>query len=83
MSLFDGDKALSTIKDSKSHSVYNPFPRRIQRSSNYGVYLEHVSDVIIKNTVLLQNLRECVGKHLNNCGRRWVDLKTIFSMMRV
>ncbi|KAF8813033.1 DNA polymerase alpha catalytic subunit [Phlegmacium glaucopus] len=63
ISLFDGDKALSTIKDSNTHT--------------------HVSNVITRNAVLLRNLRECVEKHLNNCGRRWVDLRTIFSLMKV
>ena len=56
---------------------------RISLTYGGGVILEHISDVITKNTVLLQSLRECVGKHLNNCGRRWVDLKTIFSLMKV
>ena len=32
MSLFDGSKALSTIKDSESHSVYNPYSRTHQVS---------------------------------------------------
>jgi hypothetical protein len=85
MSLFDGDKALSTIQDSESQSMYTiRISRRI--SSNlcgFISFLEHFSDVITKNTVLLQNLRECVEKHLTNCGRRWVDLTTIFSMIKV
>jgi hypothetical protein len=87
MSLFDGDKALGTIKDSESHSMLQSiFLERHQASllSNLRfIILEHVSDVITKNTVLLQNLRESVEKHLNNCGRRWVDLKTIFSLIKI
>lgn len=47
------------------------------------VALAHVSNVITRNAPLLRNLRECVEKHLNNCGRRWVDLTTIFSLIKV
>ncbi|KAH9479795.1 DNA polymerase alpha catalytic subunit [Psilocybe cubensis] len=39
--------------------------------------------IITKNQVLLRSLGECVEKHLNNCGRRWIDLGTIFSSMKL
>ncbi|KIM44768.1 hypothetical protein M413DRAFT_442728 [Hebeloma cylindrosporum] len=42
-----------------------------------------VSVVISKNQVLLRNLGDCVEKHLVNCGRRWVDLASIFSQVKV
>ena len=81
MSLFDGDKFLSTIKDPDLHSVYTIC--FLDVSDLTRVILEQFFDVITKNAVLLQNLRECVEKHLNNCGRRWVDLKSIFSLMKI
>ncbi|KDR67668.1 hypothetical protein GALMADRAFT_146949 [Galerina marginata CBS 339.88] len=40
-----------------------------------------VQAIIAKNQALLRNLADCVDKHLNNCGRRWVDLGSIFSQM--
>ncbi|PPQ85267.1 hypothetical protein CVT25_010040 [Psilocybe cyanescens] len=39
--------------------------------------------IIAKNQVLLRTLAECVEKHLNNCGRRWIDLGAIFSSMKL
>ena len=61
--------------------MYHPFSGHIEVSDID--YLANVSNAIIRNAVLLHDLRECVEKHLNNCGRRWVDLKTIFSQMKV
>ena len=46
-------------------------------------FIAQFSDIVTKNAVLLDNLGRCVEKHLNNCGRRWVDLKTLFSLMKV
>ncbi|KAF4610852.1 hypothetical protein D9613_006632 [Agrocybe pediades] len=44
---------------------------------------EEIAAIVLKNQVLLGTLTECVERHLNNCGRRWIDLSAIFSAMRV
>ncbi|KAF8202326.1 hypothetical protein BJ912DRAFT_944501 [Pholiota molesta] len=44
---------------------------------------EAVIAIAGKNETLLKNLTECVEKHLNNCGRRWIDLQAIFSLMKI
>ncbi|KAF9482567.1 DNA polymerase alpha catalytic subunit [Pholiota conissans] len=43
---------------------------------------EIVEAVIAKNELLLNSLTGCVERHLNNCGRRWIDLQAIFSVMK-
>jgi DNA polymerase alpha subunit A len=35
------------------------------------------------NAALLRSLTACVDKYLDQCGRRWVDLSTIFGKMKV
>jgi len=42
-----------------------------------------LSSCVDKNSDGLQRLSSCVDKHLNMCGHRWVDLKSLFSLMRL
>ncbi|KAF5362489.1 hypothetical protein D9756_002711 [Leucocoprinus leucothites] len=39
--------------------------------------------VVGKNSAALERLSSCVDKHLNMSGHRWVDLKGLFSFMRL
>jgi hypothetical protein len=44
---------------------------------------EAVSVLAQKNADYLQSMSNCVEKYLNQCGRRWVDMSTIFQFMKV
>ena len=44
---------------------------------------DNVEAIIAKNQRLLEDLANCVEKHLNNCGRRWIDLGSIFATMKL
>ncbi|KAF8884051.1 DNA polymerase alpha catalytic subunit [Gymnopilus junonius] len=44
---------------------------------------ESVKAITAKNHDLLKDLAGCVDRHLNNCGRRWIDLGSIFSTMKI
>jgi len=39
--------------------------------------------LVTNNLPLLQTLAGCVEKYLGDCGRRWVDLGSIFSRMTI
>ena len=88
MSLFDANKALNAIKNPNSRcALQSQFffffrPNAFLTLVSFH-FIAQFSDIVTKNAVLLDNLGRCVEKHLNNCGRRWVDLKTIFSLMKV
>ncbi|THV05329.1 DNA polymerase alpha catalytic subunit [Dendrothele bispora CBS 962.96] len=44
---------------------------------------EAINALVTANSEFLASMSKCVEKHLNQCGRRWVDLSNIFSFMRV
>ncbi|KAF9540175.1 hypothetical protein CPC08DRAFT_478292 [Agrocybe pediades] len=44
---------------------------------------EEIAAIVLKNQMILRTLTDCVERHLNHCGRRWIDLSVIFSAMRV
>ncbi|KAJ2926264.1 hypothetical protein H1R20_g10824, partial [Candolleomyces eurysporus] len=44
---------------------------------------EEVIAVVGKNASHLKTLSECAEKHLEHCGRRWVDLQAIFSVLKL
>jgi DNA polymerase alpha subunit A len=42
-----------------------------------------VNAIVGQNESALGLLSSCVDKHLNMCGHRWVNLKGLFSFMRL
>lgn len=44
---------------------------------------EQVSALIAQNTTTLELLHRTTEKFLAECGRRWVDLKDLFSFMKL
>ncbi|SJL03302.1 related to POL1-DNA-directed DNA polymerase alpha, 180 KD subunit [Armillaria ostoyae] len=44
---------------------------------------EEVSVLVSQQAVLLKTLSSCVDKYLDQCGRRWVEMGTLFSMMKI
>ncbi|KAF5385769.1 hypothetical protein D9615_002206 [Tricholomella constricta] len=42
-----------------------------------------ISALVLHNAECLRALGDCVEKYLDQCGRRWVDLKGLFSFMKV
>jgi DNA polymerase alpha subunit A len=44
---------------------------------------EAVSALLNLNSPFLANMTKLVDKYLVQCGRRWVDLKSLFSFMNV
>ncbi|KAG2011412.1 DNA polymerase alpha catalytic subunit [Coprinopsis cinerea AmutBmut pab1-1] len=44
---------------------------------------EEVLAVVGSQATLLNNLSDVVEKYLNQCGRRWVDLNSIFSVLKL
>ncbi|KAF9469285.1 DNA polymerase alpha catalytic subunit [Collybia nuda] len=52
------------------------------KSSKEGTDREALEALVGFNTELLQILTACVGKYLDQCGRRWVNFNTLFSFMK-
>ena len=48
-----------------------------------SLVLDKVEALVNQNHNLLQTLRECVERHLDLSGRRWVDLGGLFSFMKI
>ncbi|TFK39510.1 DNA polymerase alpha catalytic subunit [Crucibulum laeve] len=46
-------------------------------------HLETITALVGFNRPLLTTLSNCTEKYLEQCGRRWVDLSSIFSVMKV
>ncbi|KAK0238467.1 hypothetical protein EDD85DRAFT_904879 [Armillaria nabsnona] len=44
---------------------------------------EEVSVLVSQQAVLLRTLSSVVDKYLDQCGRRWVEMGTLFSMMKI
>jgi len=44
---------------------------------------EEITTIMKKNTVFLDTMSRTVEKYLNQCGRRWVSLRSLFSFMQV
>ncbi|KAF5332256.1 hypothetical protein D9611_008203 [Ephemerocybe angulata] len=44
---------------------------------------EEIIALVGNNAKHLTSLRDCVEKHLEHCGRRWVDLPAIFSVLKL
>lgn len=49
----------------------------------YFFVLDAVIAAVGQNRATLRILSECVDKHLDMCGHRWVDLKGLFSFMKI
>lgn len=47
----------------------------------FTLFSDELRALVTQNHALLQTLSSCVEKYLDNCGRRWVDLGTIFSRL--
>lgn len=45
--------------------------------------LDEVVALVDVNGVFLSAMTVTVEKHLNNCGRRWVELNGLFSFMKI
>lgn len=45
------------------------------------ITLETVSVLLSRNSPFLANMTKLVDKYLVQCGRRWVDLRGLFSFM--
>lgn len=46
-------------------------------------FVDAVIAIVGQNSLALQMLSACVDKHLNMSGHRWVDLKGLFSFMKL
>lgn len=79
VSLFDTQKALDSARP-ENRCTSNAYIISLTILTPFAADLVAI---IAKNQVLLRTLGECVEKHLNNCGRRWIDLGTIFSSMKL
>ncbi len=44
---------------------------------------EEVSVLVSQQADLLRSLSSVVDKYLDQCGRRWVEMGTLFSMMKI
>jgi hypothetical protein len=47
------------------------------------IFPDELGVLVLQNHALLQTLSNCVEKYLDNCGRRWVNLGTIFPRLSV
>ncbi|KAH6889074.1 DNA polymerase alpha catalytic subunit [Coprinopsis sp. MPI-PUGE-AT-0042] len=52
------------------------------KAANGTSSAEEVLAVVGSQSTLLNNLNDVVGKYLLQCGRRWVDLEHIFSVLK-
>ena len=78
--LFDGEKAIVSSKKSRNNGTcYDVWTMCILIRS----LIEAVTAIVAYNKGLLEDLTGCVEKYLDQCGRRWVNLKTLFSFMKV
>lgn len=75
--LFNGEKACEAIRSTvKGGRLFDS--EYLSRSFTY-IFPEELTVLVLQNHELLQTLSKCVEKYLDNCGRRWVDLGTLFS----
>jgi len=55
----------------------------VEYTPNAYTLAEATTALVTANSEFLMNMSNCVEKHLNQCGRRWVDLSSVFSFMKV
>jgi DNA polymerase alpha subunit A len=61
---------------------------KVRKPKKRHVLLNHqtpeaISALLQLNSLFLTNMTKLVDKYLVQCGRRWVDLKSIFSFMKI
>jgi len=79
--LFNGEEAInSTVSPNRHVLLYEFIKLRL------AFRLTDIIMAVVRapaNAALLRSLTACVDKHLDQCGRQWVDLSTIFGKMKV
>ena len=75
--LFNGEKACEAIRSPEKRGKL--FDSEYLSRSFIYIYAEGLAVLVLQNHALLQTLSKCVEKYLDNCGRRWVELGTLFS----
>ncbi|KAF9006961.1 hypothetical protein BDQ17DRAFT_1351161 [Cyathus striatus] len=53
------------------------------KSAKGSTQIDTITSIVGHNRTLLNTLGECVEDYLGRCGRRWVDLGAIFSVMKL
>ena len=79
-SLFDSQKLLGSTKGSSRQGM-TILPNHTV--SAHLMFPEHITALVGKNIDTLTVLADTVERHLDECGRRWVDLKDLFGFMSI
>lgn len=79
--LFDPEKAQKAAMGS-AHSGTRFF-FLAERGSAHDLSTEEVYGLTATNMTFLKEMRATVQKYINQCGRRWVDLGALFSVVRM
>ncbi|KAH7885786.1 hypothetical protein F5I97DRAFT_1936758 [Phlebopus sp. FC_14] len=58
-------------------------PEKAEKATLGSANREEVKQLLIMNHNFLQKMTSAVDKYIDQCGRRWVDLGTLFSVMRL
>jgi DNA polymerase alpha subunit A len=78
--LFNAEKAVKAAQGTTKHGRFSRF-----HSARTVIY--HVIDEILSltglNHAFLCTMTDTVEKYLDRCGRRWVELSSLFSFMKM
>ena len=80
--LFDREKAIKAANGTSSAGT-SPFLTALICRLTHVPFTEEVLAVVGSQSTLLNNLSDVVEKYLMQCGRRWVDLEQIFSVLKI
>lgn len=81
--LFSAEKALKSAAGPAALGKLSTHPAFEWTSHAHGVMPDEIKALVNVQAEFLRTMTKAVDKYLDQCGRRWVELGSLFSFMKV